>query len=73
MFSLLSSSIQEDDTNEMISKLEGRAAAVLRNLAHNTKQHQLLMQSGAVDALADIMRQNKVGPHEHRGFIEGKP
>lgn len=45
----------------MISKLESRAAAVLRNLAHDTKLHQLLMQSGAVDALADIMRQNKVG------------
>ena len=44
----------------MISKMEGRASAVLRNLAHNTKQHQLLIQSGAVDALADIMRQNKV-------------
>jgi hypothetical protein len=43
----------------MISKLEGRSAAVLRNLAHNTKLHQLLMQSGAVDALADIMKQNK--------------
>lgn len=43
----------------MFARLEGRAAAVLRNLAHNTAQHTLLMQSGAVEALADIMRQNK--------------
>ena len=43
----------------MFARLEGRAAAVLRNLAHNPAQHALLMQSGAVETLADIMRQNK--------------
>uniref|UniRef100_A0A7S0RZL4 ADP-ribosyl cyclase/cyclic ADP-ribose hydrolase n=1 Tax=Chlamydomonas leiostraca TaxID=1034604 RepID=A0A7S0RZL4_9CHLO len=36
-----------------------RAAAVLRNLAHNTKNHGLLINAGAVDVLADIMRHEK--------------
>jgi len=41
--------------------LESRAAAVIRNLAHNTKQHSLLQQVGAVDAMLVIMRQAQVG------------
>lgn len=52
-----------DDTAEMYSKLEGRAAAVLRNLAHDPRQHPLLIQSGAVDVLASIMRRNKVATY----------
>jgi hypothetical protein len=40
--------------------LESRAAAVIRNLAHNTKQHSLLQQVGAVDAMLVIMRQAQV-------------
>ena len=52
---------QSDDTPEMYAKLEGRAAAVLRNLAHDLRQRPLLVQSGAVDVLASIMRRNKVG------------
>ena len=51
---------QEDDTLEMFTKLECRAAAVLRNLAHDPRQHSLLIQSGAVDVLADIMRKKLV-------------
>lgn len=43
------------------SQLENRSAAVLRNLAHNTKQHSLLVQAGAVDAMLEIMRQAQVG------------
>lgn len=44
----------------MFSLLETRAAAVLRNLAHDDGQHQLLLQSGAVDVLADIMNRSQV-------------
>ena len=54
---------QEDDTKEMFSLLETRAAAVLRNLAHHDEQHQLLLQSGAVDVLADIMNRSQVRSH----------
>ncbi|GAX76299.1 hypothetical protein CEUSTIGMA_g3744.t1 [Chlamydomonas eustigma] len=40
-------------------KLSGRAASVLRNLAHNTEQHTLLEQSGAIEALVGIMRNSQ--------------
>ncbi|GAX76301.1 hypothetical protein CEUSTIGMA_g3746.t1 [Chlamydomonas eustigma] len=39
------------------SQVENRAAAVLRNLAHNPKHHMLLVQAGAVDAFLEIMKQ----------------
>ncbi|KAL6761002.1 armadillo-type protein [Haematococcus lacustris] len=38
------------------TQLQQRAAAVLRNLAHNTRNHGLLINAGAVDTLVDIMR-----------------
>ena len=60
--------LQEDDTLEMFTKLECRAAAVLRNLAHDPKQHSLLIQSGAVDVLADIMRKKLV----RGGMVTGR-
>ena len=69
---LISLSTQEDDTKEMFAKLEGRAAAVLRNMAHDGKQHSLLIQSGAVDVLADIMRRNKVRMSMGRHHEEGQ-
>ncbi|GLI60450.1 hypothetical protein VaNZ11_002607 [Volvox africanus] len=36
--------------------LQTRAAAVLRNLAHNQRNHAVLIQAGAVEPLVDIMR-----------------
>ena len=42
--------------SEVISSLHQRGAAVLRNLSHNSKNHSLLMQAGAVDLMAEIMR-----------------
>ncbi len=41
--------------------LQTRAAAVLRNLAHNQRNHAVLIQAGAVDPLVDIMRSSAVG------------
>ncbi len=51
---------QEDDTPEMFDKLEGRAAAVLRNLSHSVEQHKLLIDCGAVVELTRIMNMTKV-------------
>ncbi len=40
--------------------LQTRAAAVLRNLSHNPKNHALLINAGAVDALVDVIHKEKV-------------
>lgn len=49
------------ESSAQVATLQTRAAAVIRNLAHNTKNHALLIQAGAVDPLADIMRNAQVG------------
>lgn len=46
---------------DRIRMVRTRAAAVIRNLAHNQKNHAVLIQAGAVDPLVDIMRTAKVG------------
>jgi hypothetical protein len=48
---------QGSEEYEAQKKLSGHATAVLRNLAHNTEQHTLLVQSGAMEALVGIMRE----------------
>ncbi len=53
------------------STLQTRAAAVLRNLSHNPKNHGLLINAGAVDALVDVMRMEKVEKSRGR-FWGGK-
>eukprot|EP00198_Chlamydomonas_reinhardtii_P000418 XP_001689753.1 predicted protein [Chlamydomonas reinhardtii] len=44
------------ETGSRAATLQTRAAAVLRNLAHNQRNHAVLIQAGAVDPLVDIMR-----------------
>jgi hypothetical protein len=47
-------------SSRRLTTLHTRAAAVLRNLSHNTRNHALLINAGAVDALVAIMRNDKV-------------
>lgn len=49
------------ETGSRAATLQTRAAAVLRNLAHNQRNHAVLIQAGAVDPLVDIMRSSTVG------------
>ncbi|KXZ55044.1 hypothetical protein GPECTOR_3g203 [Gonium pectorale] len=49
------------ETGSRVGTLQTRAAAVLRNLAHNQRNHAVLIQAGAVDPLVDIMR-NSMDP-----------
>ncbi|GFR48254.1 hypothetical protein Agub_g10119 [Astrephomene gubernaculifera] len=44
------------ETGSRVATLQTRAAAVLRNLAHNQRNHAVLIQAGAVEPLVDIMR-----------------
>ncbi|EFJ50517.1 hypothetical protein VOLCADRAFT_103968 [Volvox carteri f. nagariensis] len=44
------------ETGARVATLQTRAAAVLRNLAHNQRNHAVLIQAGAVDPLVNIMR-----------------
>ena len=45
-----------------LGRLQMYAAAVLRNLAHSTKTHSLLIQGGVVEPLVNIIRMVKVCP-----------
>lgn len=54
------SSIKDADERERVATLQTRAAAVIRNLAHNQRNHAVLIQAGAVDPLVEIMRKSTV-------------
>lgn len=60
-----------EDSPQAQRQLENQSAAVLRNLSHNPAMHPVLIQAGAVEALAKVMRGRKWRPaQEQEGLLQ---
>lgn len=63
-----------EDSPQALRQLENQSAAVLRNLSHNPAMHTVLIQAGAVEALAKVMRGRKRRPaQEQEGLPQDDP